>query len=182
MANELWIYDVIGSAMYGGDVSPLQVRDEMAKFDKGQPILVRINSPGGVCNDAVAIRAMLMGWGKGYDVRVDGVAASAASFIAAGGRHVSMARGARMMIHDPYGGLIGGAKEFRKYADQLDALRITLAEAYATKSGKPISQVLDYMVEETWFSDAEAVDYGLADEKIDWFRCRKRITLRRSPR
>lgn len=169
MANELWLYGVIGASSFGEDgwVGPLQVRDDMAKLDKKQPITLRINSPGGIVNDAVAIRSLLSQWEKGFDVMVDGVAASAASFLAACGGKVTMARGARLMLHNPYGGLIGGAKDFRKYADELDSLRIMLAEAYAEKSSAPISKILDIMDEETWFSDAAAVEFGLADERVD---------------
>ena len=167
MANVLWIYDVIGGFFGMGAVTPITVRDDLAKLDKRERLLVRVNSPGGVVDDAVAIRSLLAEWPSGVDFQVDGVAASAASFLAATGERVTMARGARLMIHDPWGGVYGNEKDFRRAADQLATLRIMIADAYATKSGKSVTKVLDAMADETWFSDAEAIDFGLADGRVD---------------
>ncbi len=71
MPNELWIYDVIGSGLFESGVTDKSVKQEMAKFDKAQPVLMRINSPGGSMFHAVAIRTQLEQWEAGYDAQID---------------------------------------------------------------------------------------------------------------
>lgn len=162
--NELWIYDIIGQDFWGEGIAPTQVRDTLAGFDKSQPVLVRINSPGGSVFDAVAIMSILKEWKAGVDVQVDGIAASAASYIAMAGRTLKMADGAVLMIHEPWSGVVGNAADMRKEAELLERIGNQLATAYATRSGQPLNDVLLAMAEETWYTALEAVQAGYADE------------------
>lgn len=165
MASELWIYDIIGEGFFESGVTAKSVRDELAKFDKKQRVNVRINSPGGNVFEAVAIRAQLEQWDAGVDVQVDGLAASAASYIATVGDTVSMSEGAMLMIHDPWTIAIGNAAEMQKAAATLDKIADSLVGAYARKSGKSHDDVRATMQAETWLTVDEAIEYGLANVK-----------------
>lgn len=167
MPNELWIYDIIGFGFFEEGVTSKSVRDELTKFDRKQPINVRINSPGGDVFEAVAIRALLAEWSAGVTVQVDGLAASAASYIATVGNTVSMAEGAMFMVHDPWTVAIGNAAEMQKAAATLDKIADSLVGAYAKKAGKSHDEVRETMKAETWMTADEAIDYGLADVKTE---------------
>jgi ATP-dependent Clp protease protease subunit len=167
MPNELWIYDIIGAGFFEEGVTAKSVRDELAKMDKKQRVSVRINSPGGDVFEAVAIRAQLEQWPAGVDVQVDGIAASAASYIATVGETVSMAEGSMFMVHDPWTIAIGNAAEMQKAAATLDKIADSLVGAYAKKAGKTDAEVRETMKAETWLTVDEAIEYGLADSKSD---------------
>ena len=167
MDNTLYIYDIIGAGFFEEGVTAKSVRDELSKMDKTQRLTVRINSPGGSVFDGVAIRAQLEQWAAGVDVKVDGIAASAASYIATAGDKVSMAEGSMLMVHDPWTFAIGNAAEMQKAAATLDKIADSMVGAYAKKSGKSNEEVRQTMKDETWLSADEAIAYGLADEKSD---------------
>jgi len=163
MANELWIYDVIGEDFFGEGVTPKAVRDQMKSMDRAEPLLVRINSPGGSVFDGVAIKTLLDEWQAGVQVQVDGIAASAASYIAMAGTTISMASGSMLMIHNPWSVVVGNASDMRKEADLLDKVGDQLAAAYATKSGAAMDTIKAALDAETWYTADEAVAAGLAD-------------------
>lgn len=167
MDNTLYIYDIIGAGFFEEGVTAKSVRDELSKMDKTQRLTVRINSPGGSVFDGVAIRAQLEQWAAGVDVKVDGIAASAASYIATAGDSVAMAEGSMLMVHDPWTFAIGNAAEMQKAAATLDKIADSMVGAYAKKSGKSNEEVRQTMKDETWLSADEAIAYGLADEKSD---------------
>jgi ATP-dependent Clp protease, protease subunit len=167
MANELWIYDIIGEGFFESGVTGKSVRDELAKMDKNEAVNVRINSPGGDVFEAVAIRAQLEQWPAGVNVQVDGLAASAASYIATVGDNVTMAEGSMFMVHDPWTVAMGNAAEMQKAAATLDKIADSLAGAYARKSGKTDAEVRETMRAETWMTVDEAMAYGLADAKSE---------------
>lgn len=167
MPNELWIYDVIGEGFFEAGVTAKGVRDELAKMDKKQPVIARINSPGGNVFDAIAIRAQLERWPGGVEVVVDGLAASAASYIATVGTSVAMVEGAMLMVHDPWTVAIGNAAEMHKAAATLDKIADSLVGAYAKKSGKADDEVRQTMQAETWFTVDDAIKYGLADSIME---------------
>jgi len=159
----LWIYDPIDS--YGGDwgVSALDVRDTLAGFG-GADLSVRINSPGGDYFEAVAIRTLLAQYPGKVTMRIDGLAASAATVIATAGDHVVMAPGAQYMIHDALTIALGNAAEMRRTADLLDQCSDDIAGFYAAKAGGDAATFRDAMRAETWYTAEQAVAAGLADE------------------
>lgn len=165
--NELWAYDVIGEDFMGAGVSAKSVKSSMEGFDKNLPILVHINSPGGNVFDAVAIKSQLDGWKAGVDVQVDGLAASAASYIAMAGRTVTMARGSMMMIHDPWSVVVGNAAAMEAEANLLKKVAGQLAQAYSAKSGKDEEEMRAIMAAETWFTAEEAIEAGLANSLVE---------------
>lgn len=156
---ELDILDAIGFwGITAGDVAKL------LKDFKGEPVNVRINSPGGDAFDGAAIYNLLAQHDGKVTVNVIGLAASAASVIAMAGDTVQVAESALMMIHDPWIMAAGDADFLIEVAAQLEKDGDALAKTYARKSGRPADEIRDMMRAETWFSADEAVEAGLADE------------------
>jgi len=155
------IYDEIG--LYG--VSAGDFLAEMREIPGD--IEMHINSPGGDVFDGIAIYNQLKQAQKRGTVHivVDGLAASAASFIAqaASPGHLEMAPHSQMMIHDGFAMGIGNAADMRELADQLDKASDNIASIYAERTGKPADHWRAMMRSETWLSDSEAVAAGLAD-------------------
>jgi ATP-dependent protease ClpP protease subunit len=157
---EVWIYDEI--SWWG--VSAATFVDEIRGITAPR-IVVHINSPGGDAFDGVAIMTALRSHPAHVTTRTEGLAASAASIIFQGGDSRVMVQHATLMIHEAWGGCVGPAADMRAFADVLDKLNDTLAAVYAERSGKhDAAHFRDLMAVETWLSDAEAVELGLADE------------------
>lgn len=129
---------------------------------------LHVNSPGGDVFDAIAIYNTLKARKGTVSVTIDGLAASAASFIAqaASPGKLFMAPHATMMIHDGFAAGIGNAADMRELADQLDAASDNIASIYADRSGKPAAYWRAKMKATTWYNDQEAVDDGLADSVV----------------
>jgi len=127
---------------------------------------VHLNCPGGDVFEAVAIYNALKQHPGTVSVSVDGLAASAASFIAqaAAPGKLSIARNASMMIHDAFGMGIGNAIDLRELADLLDQQSENIASIYAERSGRPVDQFRSAMRSESWYVGQQAVDAGLADQ------------------
>lgn len=160
MANELWLH---GAIEPDGDVSATYVRGELEGFDPRQPILARINSPGGSVWEAVAIYTLLSEWSVGVDVQIDGLAASAGSYLATVGRFVAIARDGMAMVHDAWGVTMGNSEDHRSAGELLDNISDVLTLAYAKKTGRSRKEIRDAMKRETWFTADGAVEFGLAD-------------------
>lgn len=153
---EVLIYDDITSASSGPFVRAL---NEL----KAESITVRINSSGGNVFDAIAMSNALRDHPARITTVVDGLAASAASFIATAGDEVVMNRNSEMMIHNPKAATAGGSNDMRQLADRLDAVRDNIASMYVSRAGGTVEQWRDVMAAETWYSAEEAVAAGLAD-------------------
>lgn len=129
-------------------------------------INLRVNSPGGDVYDGIAILNALRAHPAVVNVIVDGIAASAASFIAMAGDTITMARNSEMMIHDARGFAMGNAATMAKIASMLDRTSNNIASIYAERAGGETTDWRAAMKAETWYSAQEAVDAGLAD-KVD---------------
>jgi len=158
---EIMIYDEIG---FWGVTASDFIRD-LADI-KASTINLRINSPGGDVFDGVAIYNAVKRHTAEVNVFIDGLAASAASFIAMAGDKVSMSPHSQMMIHEASGLAIGNAEDMRKLADMLDKTSDSIAAMYAERAGGDVTEWRARMKDETWYSDQEAVDAGLADEVL----------------
>lgn len=130
-------------------------------------ISVRINSPGGHIFDGFAIYNALLSHPARVTVHVDGVAASAASFIAQAGDDIVVARASSMMVHGGSGMCIGKAGDMREMADLLDKLDGQMAAIYAQRSERPAAEWLAQMGTDRWYTAEEAVAAGLADRMAD---------------
>lgn len=160
------IFDQIGEDWFGGSgLSGKQFSDVLNEVGNG-PLLVEINSPGGNVWDGLSIYNQLRGRRAPVTTRVVGIAASIASIIALAGDKVEMADAALMMIHDPSGMASGTSEDMRKMADALDQHAEVLVGVYAKKTGKSPEVIRAAMKAETWFTTAEAIQFGLVDKPI----------------
>jgi ATP-dependent protease ClpP protease subunit len=172
---EVSIYDEIGA--FG--VSAKGFLAELAALPEATPLTLRLNSPGGSVFDAVAIHNALKRHPGGVTVWIDGVAASAASYVAMAGATVIMPENAFLMIHDPAGMVMGPASDMRAMADALDKVKAALVSGYAAKSGQPPEEVARLMAEETWLDATDAVALGFADRVAEPVRMAARFDVAR---
>lgn len=154
------IYDAIGPDWFGEGITAQSVSDAL-KGSTG-PVSVRINSPGGDAFEGVAIYNLLRSSGRQINVRVDGLAASAASIIAMAGDTRVMGKGTMLMIHPAQMFAIGDADIMRKAAEVLDGLTASIADIYVEHTKQEKAQILEWVNAETWMDVAEAIDRGFA--------------------
>ena len=156
---ELFIYDVIDE--WFGVSAEMFARD-LAAIDVPE-ITVRINSPGGSVFEGIAILNSLRGHKAKITTVVDGIAASAASFIAMAGDEIVMNRNSQLMIHDASAVCIGNAKDMADMQEHLDRMSANIATIYAERAGGTVEEWRAAMLAESWYSADEAVEAGLAD-------------------
>lgn len=137
--------------------------------DKGaKRVMLRINSPGGIVFEAVAMRSILVN--AGFDeitIRIEGLCASAATILATiPTAHVQISEGSEFMIHNPWTIAWGFAEDLEHEAEHLRNMEKTIRGFYATKSGQEDEQLKAWMDAETWMSAEEAVERGFCDELL----------------
>jgi ATP-dependent Clp protease protease subunit len=152
IAEESWFDD---------DITPAAFKSEL--MDADGDITIWLNSPGGDCVAASRIYAMLMDYKGGVTVKIDGLAASAASVIAMAGTKVLMAPTSLMMVHNPLTIAIGDSEEMRKAIDMLSEVKESIVNAYQIKTGQTRTKLSHLMDAETWLSAHKAVELGFAD-------------------
>ena len=133
------------------------------KSHAGADIVVNINSPGGDVFEGLAIYNLMREYTGHITVRVLGIAASAASFIAMAADEVQIARAGFFMIHNAWTGVIGDRNDMRDIADFLEQIDATIADIYHIKTGIDVAELADQMDKETWITGKSAVDTGFAD-------------------
>ena len=129
-------------------------------------ITVWINSPGGDCVAAAQIYNMLIDYKGDVTVKIDGIAASAASVIAMAGTKVLMSPTALMMIHNPLTVAIGDSEEMQKAIDMLSEVKESIINAYEIKTGLSRARLSHLMDAETWMNANKAVELGFADDLL----------------
>lgn len=164
---EIFLYDAIVSSQeeadwYGG-VAPEAFVKAVRGIEAGT-IHLRINSPGGSVFAARAMEQALREHKARIVVHIDGIAASAATFIAMAGDEIVMNKGAMFMIHKAWTWTAGNADDLAKEVELLTKIDSTLAQTYADRTGKSIETIAGWMADETWFTADEAVEYGFADK------------------
>jgi ATP-dependent protease ClpP protease subunit len=164
----LRIYDPIDS--WGGywGVSAKEILDALdALPDNVTGIDLHLNSPGGEVFEGIAILNALRNHAAPVTAIVDGLAASAASFLAVGSDEVVMGRNTTLMIHDAWGIAMGPAADMHAMGDLLDKLSNNIAGIYQAKAGGTLEDWRDAMLAESWYLPDEAVEAGLADRVDD---------------
>lgn len=126
-------------------------------------ITVWINSPGGDCVAAAQIYNMLMDYKGNVTIKIDGIAASAASVIAMAGTEVLMSPVSTMMIHNPATVAMGDHNEMQKAIEMLNEVKESIINAYEIKTGLSRAKLAHLMDAETWMNANKAVELGFAD-------------------
>ncbi|EAD1415537.1 TPA_asm: Clp protease ClpP [Listeria monocytogenes] len=155
IAEESWFDD---------DVTPQMFRNEL--FSEKGPITLWINSPGGDCIAASQIYTMLMDYPDEVTVKIDGIAASAASVIAMAGTKVLMAPTALMMIHNPATITMGDHEDMKRAIEMLDEVKESIINAYEIKTGVSRIKLSHLMDAETWMNANKAIELGFADDVL----------------
>ncbi len=152
IAEESWFSD---------DITPAMFKEEL--FAGNGPITIHLNSPGGDCIAASQIYTMLMDYKGDVTVKIDGVAASAASVVAMAGTKVLIAPTALMMIHNPATMAFGDHADMEKAIDMLSEVKESIINAYELKTGLSRVQLSHMMDDTTWMNAKRAVELGFAD-------------------
>ena len=153
--------EISDETWYGDEVTPALFAKEL-NAGSGN-ITVWINSPGGDVYAAAQIYNMLMEYKGDVTVKVDALAASAASVIAMAGTPVLMSPLAMMMIHNPITVAIGDSKEMQKAGEMLNEVKEGIMNAYEIKTGMDRKKISHLMDAESWFNAKKAVELGFAD-------------------
>lgn len=161
--DSYWFFDPTNPPL--GYITQDSVKDALYKA-AGKPVLFRIHSSGGDMLVASAIRAMLMSYPGNVVCQIDGLCASAATYIATAGSKVKMQDSAFFMVHDPWTVTIGNVEDHRGAIAMLKELKKGIVEAYSAKSTLEQSQIEKLMTDETWMSAQTALEYGFVDEII----------------
>jgi ATP-dependent Clp protease protease subunit len=156
IAEESWFDD---------DVTPKAFKAELTA-DEGD-LVIWLNSPGGDCIAASQIYTMLMDYKGKVTVKIDGIAASAASVIAMAGTTVLMAPTALMMVHNPLTVAIGDSEEMQKAIAMLSEVKESIINAYEIKTGQSRAKLSHLMDAETWLNAKKAIELGFADGILD---------------
>lgn len=152
IAEESWFDD---------NVTPQLFKDELNSGTGN--ITVWINSPGGDCIAAAQIYNMLTNYNGKVTVKIDGIAASAASVIAMAGDTVLMSPVSTVMIHNPATIAFGDHTDMQKAIDMLNEVKESIINAYVIKTGLSRSKLSHLMDAETWMNANKAIELGFAD-------------------
>ncbi len=156
IAEESWFDD---------DVTPQLFKEELNQGNGN--ITVWINSPGGDCVAAAQIYNMLIDYKGDVTVKIDGIAASAASVIAMAGTKVLMSPVSMLMIHNPMTIAFGNKGEMEKAISMLDEVKESIINAYEIKTGMSRAKLSHLMDSETWMDAHKAVELGFADDILN---------------
>lgn len=154
--------EISDETWFGDEVTPKLFKADLDKCQGN--ISVWINSPGGDVFAAAQIYNMLMDYPHNVTVKIDGLAASAASVIAMAGTEVQMSPVAMMMIHNPMTVAIGDSAEMQKASAMLDEVKESIMNAYEIKTGLSRTKISHLMDAESWFNAKKAVELGFADK------------------
>jgi ATP-dependent Clp protease protease subunit len=164
--GEIFIYGPIGFSFFGDGITADQFRKDLAKLSNVSTIDVRINSDGGDVFAGQAMYSLLNQHPAKIIVHIDGLAASAASFIAMAGDEIEISEAAFVMIHEAVGIVRGRAGDIRSYADMVDKANDSIVAIYTARTGQDEKKVRKWMTDETWMTGKEAVTNKFADRMV----------------
>ena len=152
IAEESWFDD---------DVTPQMFREEL--FSGEGDVVIFLNSPGGDCVAASQIYTMLVEYKGTVTVKIDGIAASAASVIAMAGDTVLMAPTGMMFVHNPMTAAFGNKAEMEKAIEMLEEVKESIINAYERKTGLSRQKLSNLMDSDTWMNARRAIELGFVD-------------------
>ena len=168
--GEVYIYGRIVSYRWDDeDVTAKSFNEDLKALGDIDTLNIYVNSPGGSVFQAQAIHSIIARQKAEKNAYIDGLAASAASFLIMAADKIFMPKNATMMIHNPMALVIGNANDLRHEADALDKIRVGMIEAYLAHAGEKLDEkkLKELLDAETWLTAEESYNYGLADELID---------------
>ena len=158
------IYEVIGEDPWtGGGVTVKRIDGALRSIGNSKDVTVNINSPGGDVFEGIAIYNRLREHQGRVNVKVLGLAASAASIIAMAGDDIKIGASSFLMIHNAWVLAVGNRHDMREVADFLEPFDRALADVYVARAGLELADVQAAMDAETWFNGSQAVELGYAD-------------------
>lgn len=165
--GEIYLYGPIGPSWFGDGVTARQFAKDLKALGSVSAIDLRINSEGGSVPEAEAIYTHLVEHKATVTAHIDGMAASAASFIAMAGDEILISDSGFVMIHEARMLEYGTADDFRRGADLLDRTTEKIVQKYAKRTKKDEKTIRQWMKDETWFVGEEAVSNGFADKVVE---------------
>ena len=166
-AATVYLYGVIASSNFWGDeIAAIDFVKALAAID-AKTIHLRIDSPGGEVFAGQSMAQAIREHAAHVVAHIDGLAASAASWVALAADEVVISPGGMVMIHQAQGIAIGNSADLRETADLLDKVDAVLVSGYAKETAQSEAQITDWMAAETWFNADEAVKHGFADRIAD---------------
>lgn len=157
---DIYLYSAIGD--WFGEVSANDFVKELNNI-KSNDVHLYIDSPGGDVFEARSIATNIKRSEKNITAHIDGLCASAATYIATSCNSVEMAEGTFFMIHKAWTLAIGNSEELLSVAEMLDKVDSTIAKDFTKKTGLSQDEVLNLMSKETWLTDEEALEKGFVD-------------------
>jgi len=161
--THVYLYDAIGG-WWGVEAASFVKELNNITTDN---IVLHINSPGGDVFDGRAIATAIKQHSANITAQIDGLCASAATYVSAACNSVTMADGGFYMIHEGWTLAIGNKRDFGKAIGLLEKIDNSILNDYEKKTGIDRGQLSQWMEEETWFSAEEAKDHGFIDDIID---------------
>lgn len=162
----IYLYDVIVSDDWFGGVTPLAFAKQLAGISAAT-IHLRINSPGGDVFAARAMQQAMREHSSKFIAHIDGIAASAATFLVMSADESVISQGSMFMVHNAWSIAMGNAKDFVDMANLLTKIDGSISADYVNKTGQSEQQIKEWMDAETYFMDQEAVDAGFVNAVAD---------------
>lgn len=167
---ELELYGYISEySWFDDDITPKMFKDDLARYGKGGPVTIRMNSYGGDVIAASLMSTIIKDYAGRVTVQIDGIAASAATVVAIAGDIVRMRETSYFMIHDPSVVFFLAQlniEDLTRLASSLQAAKEGIINAYESKTGLSRARLSKLMTDETWMDAQRAVDLGFVNEVI----------------
>lgn len=160
------IFGAIGEDFFGEGVTAKRISAALRNIGAGRDVVVNINSPGGNVFEGIAIYNLFREHKGKVTMKVLGVAASAASFVAMAGDTVQVAKSGFIMIHNVFVAAIGDKHDMREIADTLETFDRVLVDIYEARSHLDAKAITKMMDKETWIDGTKAVEDGFADSLL----------------
>lgn len=163
--GEIWLYDTIGPA-WAGMIDAESLHGALKEIGN-RDLTLRISSPGGSVFDAVDMFNMIKRHASAVIAEVDGIAASAASFLMLAADEVRAAKNSTFMVHEAMTMTFGNKAEHQKSIEVLETIDANILGMYSDKTGKTTNEIAKLLEAETWMTADQALEFGLIDSIID---------------